>query len=172
MATLFALVYPDRSTAEQALETARELERAGLLEVVEHALVTRDENGDLHVDTKSHPVVKGAGLGAALGGLAGWVVLMPLFGAAAGASAGALIGKAKARGASARLATFEDLLARDLLSGGAAVLLLVDTAAQDQVVQALAKHGGMIYSHDLTPEQLDTIQAEIDRASEQEIQST
>jgi hypothetical protein len=47
MATLFAVVYPDLATAEQAAATARGLAEAGYLEILDSSLVSKNASGTL-----------------------------------------------------------------------------------------------------------------------------
>jgi uncharacterized membrane protein len=165
MATLFALVYSDVQTAEEAAETAKGLEQAGFLKILDSSLVTKNEEGKIDHHGERHTVRGGAIGGAVIGGLTGAIFLVPILGIAAGTAVGAYIGKLRKSGASDDFHTFREQVSNDLQPGGAALLLLGQTDAPDRVVHDLGRHGGTLRSTDISDQQIAELQAEIDRVS-------
>ena len=166
MATLFALVYEDPATAEQAAETAKGLAQAGYLHILDSSLVTKNADGKIEHHGERHSVRGGAIGGALIGGLTGAIFLVPVLGLAAGTAVGAYIGKLRKSGASDDFHTFRDQVSDDLKPGGAALLILGQTDSPDRVIHDLGRHGGIVRSTDLSDAQLTELQAEIDRVAD------
>jgi uncharacterized membrane protein len=164
MAVLVALVYPDQAKAEEAATTAKGLEEAGWLTILDESLVTKDENGDVNMKER-HMIRRGAVTGVVLGGLTGLIFAVPVVGIAAGAAVGAYVGKQRSDGATSDFHEFREQVAADLQPGGAALLLLAQTDARERVIQSLGRLGGTLRSTDFSEQQLAEIQAEIDRAA-------
>ncbi len=93
MATLFAILYPDKDQATGAFDQAKALENAGYMKIMEQALVTKDDSGEIKIGDENHPVLKGAGIGAVVGVLTGAIFLIPVAGLALGLAAGGLLGR-------------------------------------------------------------------------------
>jgi len=165
MANLFALVYPDQATAEQADLTAKGLSDAGFLSILDSSVITKDAKGKIEQKGQSHPVRAGAVAGAVVGGLTGFIFLLPVAGAAAGAAIGGALGKGWKSGASNDFNEFRDQVSADLQPGGAALVLLCQTDARDRVIHDLGRHGGILRSTDVSEEQIAAIQAEVDKVS-------
>ncbi len=165
MATLFALVYPDQSTAEQTLETAKGLQDAGFMKILEQVVLVKDANGKVDFEEKSRPVRSGVIGGLVLGGLTGLIFTIPVIGLAAGAAIGGLIGRGRKSGAADDFDTFKNSVSGELQPNGSAVLLLASTDGPDRVIHELSKHGGKLYSTDLSDDQIAAIQKEMDKAS-------
>jgi uncharacterized membrane protein len=165
MATLFALVYPDQSTADQTLQTAKGLQDAGFMRILEQVVIVKDANGKIDLEEKSRPVRSGVIGGLVLGGLTGLIFTIPIIGLAAGAALGGIIGRGRKSGAADDFDTFKKSVSDDLQPNGSAVLLLASTDGPERVVHELSKHGGKLYSTDLSDDQIAAIQKEIDKAS-------
>jgi uncharacterized membrane protein len=163
MAALYAIVYSDHETAERALETAKSLETAGYLKILEQALVHKSESGELSIDDEKHPVRHGAVVGGVLGGIAGLFFLAPFAGAAVGAGLGAVVGKGDASGASGDFKSFRDRVSGELPNGGAAVIILGETDARERVMQNLGHYGGSVHSLDISAEELAALQKQVDK---------
>jgi len=164
MATLFGLVYPDQTTADQTLETAHGLQDAGFMRILEQVVIVKDANGKVDLDEKSRPVRHGVIGGIVLGGITGLIFTIPVIGIAAGAAMGGLIGRWRKSGAAGDFQKFQKQVSENLQPNGSAVLLLASTEGPDRVVHELSKHGGKLYSTDLSDEQIAEIQKEIDKA--------
>jgi uncharacterized membrane protein len=162
MAGLYAIVYPDQQTAEQALETAKGLETAGYLTILEQALVRKNDKGEVSIDEEKHPVRRGAVAGGVIGAFVGVIFLAPVAGAAAGAGLGAILGKDRS-GASGDFKSFTDTVSRELPNGGAAVVILGETDARERVIQNLGHYGGKVFSYDISSQELAAVQKEVDK---------
>ncbi len=165
MAVLFALVYPDPETAEQAAFTARGLVEAGYLDILDSSLITKNAKGNIEHHGERHTVRTGLVTGAVVGGFTGLLFLVPVAGLAVGAAFGGLIGKWAKSGASNDFEHFRDQVSHDLQPGGAALIILGETAARDRVVHDLGQHGGILRSTDVSDEQLAEVQHEVNKAS-------
>lgn len=163
MATLFAVIYPDKQRAIDAFDQAKALEDAGYLKIMEQALVTKDENGAVHVGDEKRPILKGSGIGAVVGVIAGSIFLVPVAGLALGAAVGGVLGRYGKSGAEVDFKQFQETISSELQPGGGAMLLLVRTDAPDRLVNDLGRFGGKLVSYDLSDEQLAELQKEIDK---------
>jgi uncharacterized membrane protein len=164
MAVLLALVYPDSATAEQAASTARGLVQAGYLDILDSSLITKNAKGKIEHHGERHTVRTGLVTGALVGGFTGLLFLVPVAGVAAGAAFGSLIGKWAKSGASNDFEAFREQVSADLQPGGAALVLLCQTDAQDRVIHDLGQHGGILHSKDVSEEQLAEVQHELTKA--------
>lgn len=168
MATLFAVVYPTKDEATNAFDRARALEDAGYMQIMEQALISKDDAGAVQIGDEKHPVAKGAGIGALIGVITGAVFLIPVAGLALGAAVGGLLGRYGKSGAEEDFKKFQETVSSELQPGGGAILLLVRTDAPDRVVNDLGRFGGTLISYDLTDAQLAELQKEIDKLSAQQ----
>lgn len=167
MATLFGIVYPQKEQAVSAFDQAKSLENAGYMKILEQALISKDDSGEIKVGDENHPVLKGAGIGAVVGVLTGAIFLIPVAGLALGLAVGGLLGRHGKSGAEDDFKKFQQTISSDLQPGGGAILLLVQTEAPDRLVNDLGHFGGKLFSYDLTDEQLAQLQKEIDKLSAQ-----
>lgn len=167
MATLFAIVYPSKDQATNAFDQAKALENAGYMKIMEQALISKDDSGEIKVGDENHPVLKGAGIGAVVGVLTGAIFLIPVAGLALGAAAGSLLGRWGKSGAEDDFKGFQKTVSSELQPGGGAILLLIQTDAPERVVNDLGHFGGKLISYDLTDKQLAELQKEIDKLSAQ-----
>jgi uncharacterized membrane protein len=167
MATLFALVYPDQATAEETMKTAKGLESAGYMRILEQAVITKNADGKIERKDQSNPVRGGVIGGLVLGGITGLIFTIPVVGLAAGALLGGWIGKMRKSGASGDFDKFRTDVSNELRPNGSALLLLAAADAQDRVVHELSKQGGKLFSTDLSDEQIADLQKELDKATAQ-----
>jgi uncharacterized membrane protein len=167
MATLFAIVYPTKDQAINAFDQAKALENAGYMKIMEQALVSKDNSGEIKIGDEKHPVLKGTSIGAVAGVLVGALFLIPVAGLAIGAAVGGLLGRHGKSGAEEDFHQFQQTVTSELQPGGGAILLLVQTDAPDRVVNDLGHFGGKLMSYDLSEKQLAELQKEIDKLSAQ-----
>jgi uncharacterized membrane protein len=165
MAILFALIYTDQATAEQAALTVRGMADAGFIDILDSSLITKNSKGHLEHHGERHTVRAGLATGAVLGGMTGLLFFVPVAGVAAGAALGGLIGKWASSGAGDDFGKFRDQVSADLEPGGAALVILGETEGRERVIHDLGRHGGIIRSTDLSDEQLADIQQEINKVS-------
>ncbi len=165
MAGLYAIAYPDAATANQAFDAAKGLEEAGYLTILEQALVTKENDGDVKIEGQKHPVRNAAIAGGVIGAIAGSMFLAPVVGAAVGASIGGVLGKGDASGANEEFKSFADSVSSELPNGGSALVILGQTNARERIIQTLGQFGGTVRSYDISDEQLELLQKQIDRAA-------
>jgi len=165
MAILFAIVYPDQQTAEQAALTARGLDEAGFASILDSSLITKDTKGHIEHQGERHTVRTGVTAGAVVGGITGLLFFAPVAGAAAGAALGGVVGRWAKSGDGGDFEKFRDQVTQDLQADGAALVLLMETDARDRVIHDLGKHGGILRSTDVTEGLLTEIQQELDRVA-------
>ncbi len=166
MATLFALIYPDTETAEAAAETAKGLDQAGFLKILDSAVVTKDANGKVEHKGQRNPVRSVGVAGGVVGAITGLMFAVPVLGLAAGAAVGAYFGSMLKSGGEGDFNAFKEQVDSDLAPGGSALLILGDASSgQERVIQDLGRHGGTLRSTDISDDQVAQIQKEIDKAS-------
>jgi uncharacterized membrane protein len=165
VARLFAIVYPDQSTGEAALETVKGLEQANYLQVVDQAFLIKSEDGKIVQPGAGHPVRSAGGKGLLLGAVVGVIFAVPVVGIAAGTAAGVAIGRHR-HDADKDFTAFADAVANDLKPGNSVVIILGEAVSAERVIHDLGRHGGQLRSTDVTPDQLASFQAQVDRAAQ------
>jgi uncharacterized membrane protein len=140
-AHLVAAVYPDQEHAQVILEMLERMHRALTISLVDSALVTKDDQGKLHVqETKELTTKKGARRGAIImGSLA---VLFPptiIASAIAGGAIGAIAGKLRDSGIKNKQL---HELAERLEPGKAIVVALAEDDSLAKVQSALGDYEG------------------------------
>jgi uncharacterized membrane protein len=165
MALMFAVVYQDHQTAQQAMAMAEALEAAEYARIFDKVLITKDEHGKVDLGEKKHPVRRGVVVGGVLGGMLGLMFLSPVAGAAAGAAVGGVIGRENKSGAD-DFKSFSEKIEQEIPNGGAAIVLFGDTDARDRVIHDLGSYGGKVHSLDVSDEALAALQHEFDRAAQ------
>lgn len=134
MSDLIIVALPDEATAFAAGEALVGLQKQYLIEMEDVVVVTRDEQGRVHLNQSVNLTTGGAIGGGMWGTLIGMLFLNPLVGAVVGAGAGALIGKFSDLGIN------DDFLrdvGQSLDKGGAAVGMLVRKITTDKVLERL-----------------------------------
>jgi uncharacterized membrane protein len=134
--------------AAELRQTLRNLQKQGLVEVEDAAVIMRDSEGQVKVDNEtSHGVKVGAGAGA----LAGLFVafLFPVVGMAVGAAGGALVAHFMDLGIDQQFV--KDVTA-SLQPGSSALLVVVNSADPSAVRGALGPYQGTVYQTSLDPE--------------------
>jgi len=165
MAILFALIYPDKPTAEEAALTARGLQQGGFMSILDSSLVTKNADGKIEHQGERHTVRTGVATGAVVGGLTGLLFLVPVAGVAAGAALGGLLGRWAKSGDGGNFEQFRDKVTDSLQPDGAALVLLVETDARDRVVHEMGVHGGTLVSTDVSEGVLAEVQHELDKVA-------
>jgi uncharacterized membrane protein len=157
MATLVAIGYPDRGTAEQARGTVMQLEQELIIQADQVASIDRDEEGKYHVHT-SHGGAS-AGGGAVWGGfwgfLFGLLFFIPFFGLALGAGMGALFGHFGEKGIDK---AFQQQVRDHLQPGTSALFLIIEQATPDKAIAALQQYGGTVIKTSLSDEDTKKLQ--------------
>jgi uncharacterized membrane protein len=149
MSDLIAVAYPDRGTAENVRRKLGELMTQHVIELEDAVVVTRDEQGRVHLHQTIRPAAQGAAGGALWGGLIGLVFLAPLLGMAVGAMAGGAAGALTDVGISDQ---FMKELGEKLHPGAAALLVLVRKVTPDKVLPEIRQFGGDVIQTSLDDE--------------------
>lgn len=154
---LVAIMFEDEDTAKEARKTMKEVERMGALSLEDAAVVTKDEDGKVHVHGETDRSVK---LGAVGGGLLGLLLMglfAPIGGIVVGALGGALFGKMLDLGVDK---DFVEELSESLPPGGSALFLVIRDALPEVAVSALKPYKGKVLETTLPPnaeEQLERV---------------
>ncbi|MFJ5232433.1 DUF1269 domain-containing protein [Kitasatospora sp. NPDC088391] len=150
MSNLFAIAYPDVSTAQKVRDELVGLQKQKLIDLEDVVVVERREDGKI----KLHQAVSNAGVGAASGALWGGVIgllfFMPFLGAAIGGATGAAVGASTDTGVDDN---FMRQVGQKMAPGSAAVFALVRSATQDKVIPAVAQFGGELIQTSLSHEE-------------------
>ncbi|MGW8886774.1 DUF1269 domain-containing protein [Streptomyces sp. NPDC055749] len=148
MSNLFAIAYNDLATADQVRDKLLSLNREHLVELEDVVVVERREkDGRIKLHQANNHLATGAAGGALWGSVIGLLFFVPFLGAAVGAAAGAAGGAVTDTGVDD---DFMRELSANLKPGGAAVFVLVRSAARDKVVPELAKFGGQLIQTSLS----------------------
>ena len=148
MSNLIVMTFDNAAEAGEVRRALGRLERQGLLDLEDAAVVVRAPDGEVRVDNEVSSGVKvGAFGGALVGGLV--TFLFPALGIVAGAAAGALGAKALHRGVDQ---SFVEEVSAALQPGTSALFLVVNAARQDAALAALQPHRGRVYHTTLDPE--------------------
>jgi uncharacterized membrane protein len=133
---VYAAVYADRADAEADYGTLLDLHSAALVGSYDVALMSKDEDGKVHVSKHEKPTQHGAWTGAAVGALVGVIFPPAILGSAVvGAAAGGGIGHAL-RGMSRNDAKE---LGEQLDAGEAALIVIGRARVREQLDKALAR---------------------------------
>ena len=157
MATLVAIGYPDQGTAVQALETVRHLEAELIIQADQVAAISRDEAGELHVQSGhgASGTAGGAAIGSFWGFLFGLLFFIPFAGLALGAGMGALFGHFGEKGIDK---AFQQQVRDYLKPGTSALFLVIEQATPDKAIAALQEYGGTVIRTSLSDEDTKKLQ--------------
>jgi uncharacterized membrane protein len=140
--------FKDEESAETIRGTIESMHRAANIDLVDVAMVTKSEDGKLHVkESRELTAGKGARRGAIILGIFG-LIYPPSFIASviAGGGIGAIAGRIRDTG----IKKAEMRKVTDKLEPGmAAVVVLANEASQKMIVDTLDELGGQVESHQL-----------------------
>ncbi len=161
MSDLVVVAFPDQATAFDLRAELAKLQREYLIEMEDVVVVTRDDDGKVHLHQAVNLTATGAVGGGFWGVLVGLLFLNPLIGAAVGAGAGALAGYATDIGIEDG---FLKNVGESLDKGGAAVCLLIRRMTGDKVLERLAayKAKGRVIQTSLTNDQEAKLRAALE----------
>ncbi len=134
---VFVAGYSDEAGAKSALSTLQEMDKAGSIEIIDAALISKDMEGKVSiVETAELTPKKGAGKGAIIGAVLG-VIFPPslLAGAVLGGTIGALVGKFTDKGLFENTELKE--AAEDLPDGSSAIIAVVEDKWVQQMATAI-----------------------------------
>jgi uncharacterized membrane protein len=138
---VLVLVYPEHATAEVVYEKIRAMDKDGRIKVVDAALVTADERGELTVISTHRHATKSFAKAAAGGLLIGAALSLPIIGLAL---AGGAVGIGAHKSDRGKEQEFADRLRTILKPSHSAVFVTGDpgTATADEMIAELAPYGG------------------------------
>jgi uncharacterized membrane protein len=157
VATLVAIGYPDQVTAEQAMETVRQLQGDLVIQAEQVAAISRDMEGKYHVHTQhgGASAAGGAWWGGFWGFLFGLLFFIPFAGLALGAGMGALFGHFGEKGIDK---AFQQQVRDYVQPGTSALFLIIDKATPDKAIAAMQQYGGTVIRTSLSDEDTKRLQ--------------
>jgi Predicted membrane protein len=168
MSDLVVITFQGRDTADRVLNDLRSMQREYLVDLEDAAIVTRNEDGKLHLKQSVNLVGMGAMSGGTWGAL--WGVLVGILfmnplagllaGAAAGAGAGALAGALSDYGIND---DFIKQLGETVCANSSALFVLFRKVTLDKVLPEFEKFSGTVMKTSLTQEQEDKLREALSR---------
>ena len=155
MTTFTVWKFEDADGAQNAESALRSAARDGLVQIVDHAVLSWPEAADKPDLKHGHDSSKhGAGWGAVLGVLGGALFAIPVAGAVVGAGIGALAKKADGTGI-----TQEDLerIQSEVTPGTSALFLVTDNADIDRLGERFHGRDSRLISTNLTEAERDEL---------------
>jgi len=149
MNSLFAFVFDERSTAEEAMKDLAGLQQGQVLTLHDAVFVTRTQDGGVKLDQSVNITAAGALSGAFWGSLIGLIFLAPLLGAAVGAAAGGVSGYLTDYGVND---DFARQMGGKLEPGRVALFVLASNVTPERVAEALRPRGGELFYSSFAPE--------------------
>jgi len=149
MSNLVAIVYPDETTAAQAMGTLQSLQKQYLISLEDSCYVVKDRQGKVSLHQAVSTTGAGAAGGAFWGFLLGLIFFVPIAGLAIGAGLGALMGKFTDYGIDDK---FVKSLSAEMTPGTSAIFMMIRQATADKAVPELAKLGGTVLRTTLSNE--------------------
>ncbi len=157
MATLLAIGYPDQGTAEQAMQTVRQLQGELIIQAEQVAAISRDMEGKYHVHTQhgGASAAGGAWWGGFWGLLFGLLFFIPFAGLAIGAGMGALFGHFGEKGIDK---AFQQQVRDYVKPGTSALFMVIDQVTPDKAIAAMQQYGGTVIRTSLSDEDTKRLQ--------------
>ena len=150
MSFLTVVVFEDEEQASEVRESLKSIQKQGLLDLDDSAIIVKDEDGQVHVKNE---VDRGIKVGIAGGGLIGLFVGFmfggPLGSLLLGGIGGAIVGKVAAMGIDKK---FVNEVKEKMEPGTSALFLLVRDANANAAIAALRPYEGTVYYTTLDPE--------------------
>jgi uncharacterized membrane protein len=168
MSEFVCIAFKGRHTADQVLNDLRSMQKAHLVDLEDSCVVTRDEEGKLHLKQAVNLVgtgaLSGGTWGALWGALVGILFMNPLaglvIGAAAGAGAGALSGALADYGIDD---DFIKSLGEQIGPDSSALFVLLRKVTLDKVMPELGKYDGTVMKTSLSNEQEQQLREALER---------
>jgi uncharacterized membrane protein len=148
MSNVVVVSFDNEHEASEMRQTLKGLQKQGLLDLEDAAVIIRDSNGQYKVDEETSEGVK---LGVGAGALAGLFVafIFPILGIAVGVAGGALVAHAMDLGIDKN---FVKEVKASLQPGNSALLLVVKSANAAAVRGALGPYKGTLLESSLDSE--------------------
>ena len=159
---LYAATYDDLADAEADYEAVFELHDAGAIGTFDSAVISKDDEGKVHVTKTEKPTQHGAWTGAGVGAIVGIVFPPAVIGSAiVGAGAGGLIGHLRGGVSRGDLKELGD----ELEAGNAAVIVLGESKIEEQLEKAMTRSDKLIQKQ--VDADADELEREIDAAAKE-----
>ena len=150
MSDLIAIAFDSKDKAQEALNRAMQMQKQHLVDLGDAVIVSKDENGKVHLQQLMNMTAAGAASGGLWGSLIGLLFLNPLLGLAAGAASGALMGSLTDVGINDQ---FMKEMGEELQPGTSALFVLVRKSTPDKVLPEVRELGGKVFTTSLSKEQ-------------------
>jgi uncharacterized membrane protein len=164
---LIASIYPDQEHANTIYEMLQKMHRASNITLVDAALVTKDEDGTVHIqETKEVTTRKGAKRGAIVAGIFGLIYPPSLIASVlVGGGVGGVWGKLRDTG----IKTGDmKQIAENLKPGHIALIVLVEPESVPPVERAMEGWEGYIVRHGFTEEESEQLEQAEEAAAREE----
>jgi uncharacterized membrane protein len=160
---VIASIYPDQEHANTILETLNKMHRASHITLVDAALVTKDEDGTVHIhETKEVTTGKGAKRGVIVAGIFGLIYPPSLIvSVLAGGGVGGLWGKLRDTGI--KTGDMKEI-AENLKPGSVALIVLAEPPSVPQIERAMEAWEGHMVRHGFTQEESDKVEQAVEEA--------
>lgn len=162
MSYLVVIKYDDAAEAEKVRHAVRDLSNQGLIKLDDAAMVSRGDDGKLHVHNE---IDKGVKWGAVIGGGLGLLVagiFAPVAGIVIGALAGAGVGATTDTGIQK---SFVKEVGESLQTGQSALFLVVSEANANAAMSALGMYKGHVYQTSLPSDVELALRARVEEGS-------
>jgi uncharacterized membrane protein len=155
MSILVVLTFDDIDEAGRVRETIHSGQKHDLIKLDDSAIVTKDEDGQVHVKNE---LDRGVKVGIAGGGLLGlWIGFIfggPIGAMLLGAAGGGLVGASTGMGLQKK---FVKEVSEAIKPNSSALFFIVRDANPNAVVAALKPYKGEVYYSSLDPEEEETL---------------
>jgi len=154
MSNLVVITFDNAEEAVKVRETLRGLEKQGLLNLDDSAVVVKDAEGKVHVKNQTD---RGVAVGAVGGGTLGLLIgsiFFPFAGILAGAAIGAVIGKMADMGVDQK---FVHEVTAALKPDSSAIFVMARESNHAAVIGALKPYQGTVYQTSLPTEAEDEL---------------
>jgi len=155
MSNLIVITFDDPDEAQRVRDTIRSGQKHDLIKLDDSAIVTKDEDGQVHVKNE---LDRGVKVGIAGGGLLGlWIGFIfggPIGAMLLGAAGGALVGTSTGMGLQK---SFVKEVSEALKPNTSALFFIVRDANPNAVVAALKPYKGEVHHTSLDPEEEETL---------------
>ena len=164
MAHLIVLAYDDEERAKDALATAEDLRREGVITLESASVVRRRADGAVEFSEKGDVSDRWATAGGAFWGLIlGAALAAPVVGIGLGAAVGALAARRSDLGIDD---DFQRQIGEKLSPGRAAVVLLASATYREAAIREASRLGGELVTTDLPPDVEDRLRRAVASADE------
>ena len=155
MSNLVVLTFDNEDEAGKVRESIKSIQKQGVISLDDSAVITKDEDGQIHVKNELDRGVKvGIAGGGLLGMFIGFMFGGPLVAALIGGLGGALVGASTDMGLQK---TFIKEVSEAIKPGSSALFIIVRESNPAAAISALKPYQGEVYHTSLDPEAEETL---------------